>query len=147
MILCPLIKQKKLNIDPNYPQIFKFLPYVQLYMEFQYKTVRDFLRFQIALTRSIFELEKCFFFLNRSESRQKLIGTIIMVLVRLLRASSGIKQRLRPPRSELSHQSPVCWGYQPLLVCLGVGIHVQFGQGFAAVGPLGVFDTFPNYRI
>ena len=30
-----------------------------------------------ALTRSIFELEKCSFFLNGSEFRQKLIGTII----------------------------------------------------------------------
>jgi len=39
-----------------------------------------------ALTRSIFELEKCSFFLNGSEFRQKLIGTIISVLVRHLRA-------------------------------------------------------------
>jgi len=39
-----------------------------------------------ALTRSIFELEKCSFFLNGSEFRQKLIGTIIRVLVRHLRA-------------------------------------------------------------
>ena len=38
------------------------------------------------LTRSIFELEKCSFFLNGSEFRQKLIGTIIRVLVRHLRA-------------------------------------------------------------
>ena len=37
-----------------------------------------------ALTRSIFEQEKCFFFLNGSEFRQKLIGTIIRVLVRHL---------------------------------------------------------------
>ena len=35
-----------------------------------------------ALTWSIFELEKCSFFLNGSEFRQKLIGTIIRVLVR-----------------------------------------------------------------
>ena len=34
-----------------------------------------------ALTQSIFELEKCFF-LNGSEFRQKLIGTIIRVQVR-----------------------------------------------------------------
>ena len=33
------------------------------------------------LTRSIFELEKCSFFLNGSEYRQKLIGAIIRVLV------------------------------------------------------------------
>ena len=37
-----------------------------------------------ALTRSVFELEKCSFFLNGSEFRQKLIGTIISVLVRHL---------------------------------------------------------------
>ena len=35
-----------------------------------------------ALTRSVFELEECFFFLNGSEFRKKLIGTIIRVLVR-----------------------------------------------------------------
>ena len=36
------------------------------------------------LTQSIFELEKRSFFLNGSEFRQKLIGTIIRVLVRHL---------------------------------------------------------------
>ena len=55
-----------MNIDPIYPQIFKFKPYVLFLKDFQYKTFRDFLCFQIVLTRSIFELEKCFF-LNRSE--------------------------------------------------------------------------------
>ena len=39
-----------------------------------------------ALTLSVFELEKCYFFLNRSEFRQKLIGTIINGLVRNQRA-------------------------------------------------------------
>ena len=39
-----------------------------------------------ALTWSIFELQKCSFFLNGSEFRQKLIGTIIRGLVRHLRA-------------------------------------------------------------
>ena len=34
------------------------------------------------LTLSVFELEKCSFFLNRSEFHQKLIGTIIRGLVR-----------------------------------------------------------------
>ena len=43
----------------------------------------DFLK--TSLTRSVFELEKCSFFLNGSEFRQKLIGTIIRVLVRHLR--------------------------------------------------------------
>ena len=45
-----------------------------------------------ALTLSIFELEMFFFFLYGSEFRQKLIGTIIRVPVRHLRAYSGIKQ-------------------------------------------------------
>ena len=48
-----------------------------------------------------------FFFLNGSEFRQKLIGTIIRVLVRHLHAQSGIKQGQRPLRGEVSHQSPV----------------------------------------
>ena len=39
-----------------------------------------------ALTRSIFEVEKCSFFINGSEFRQKLIGTIIRVLGQHLRA-------------------------------------------------------------
>ena len=39
-----------------------------------------------SLTRSIFELEKCSFFLNGSKFRQKLIGTMFRVLVRHLRA-------------------------------------------------------------
>ena len=33
---------------------------VHLFKDFQYKTFRDFLCFQIAVTRSIFELEKFF---------------------------------------------------------------------------------------
>ena len=69
----------------------------------------NFERFiQNALTRSVFELEKCSFFLNGSEFRQKLIGTIIRVLVRHLRSKSGIKQWQRPLRGEVSHRSPVC---------------------------------------
>ena len=75
-MLGPLIKQKRTkNIDPIGPQIFKFLPNNHFFMDFQYKTFIDFLCFQIALTQSIFELEKCSFFLNRSEFRQKLIGS------------------------------------------------------------------------
>ena len=44
-----------------------------------------------ALTRSIFKLEKCFYFLNGSEFCQELISTIIRVLVRHLCAKSSIK--------------------------------------------------------
>ena len=46
-----------------------------------------------ALILSIFELEKCSFFLNRSEFRQNSIGTIISGLVRYPKAKSGIKLR------------------------------------------------------
>ena len=48
--------------------------------EIYYRNFEGFIK--NALTRSIFELEKCSFFLNGSEFRQKLIGTIIRVLVR-----------------------------------------------------------------
>ena len=51
---------------------------MSIFSNFQYKTLRDFLCFQIALTRSIFELET--YFLNRSEFRQKLIGYVISEL-------------------------------------------------------------------
>ena len=64
------------NIKLEYPQIFQYV-------------FMDFLK--NSLTRPFFELEKCSFFLNGSESSQKLISTIIMVLVRHLRAQSGIK--------------------------------------------------------
>ena len=46
-----------------------------------------------ALTWSIFELEKCSFFLNGSEFRQKLIGTITSVLVKHLRWLLGNKRK------------------------------------------------------
>ena len=49
-----------LNIDPINPEIFELLPYVHFFKNFQYKTLRDFLCFQIA-EFSIFELEKCSF--------------------------------------------------------------------------------------
>ena len=74
------IKQKGLDIDPIYPKKFEFLPYVHFFKDFQYKTFRDFLCFQIALTRLIFR--KMFFFLNRSEFRQKLIGYVFSELRR-----------------------------------------------------------------
>ena len=49
-----------------------------------YGNFKEFIK--IALTPSIFELEKCSFFLNGSEFRQKLIGAIIRVLIRQQRA-------------------------------------------------------------
>ena len=63
----PISKRKGLSIYPINPQIFMFLPYVHFLKDFQRKTFRDFLCFQIALTQSIFELERCSFFLNRSQ--------------------------------------------------------------------------------
>ena len=51
----------------------------------------DFPFFQIALTRSIFELEKCTFFSNRSKFRQKLIGNVISELRRQNGYSARIK--------------------------------------------------------
>ena len=53
---------KEDQIDQINPEIFKFLSYVNFLKDFHYKTLRDFLCFQIALTQSIFELEKCTFF-------------------------------------------------------------------------------------
>ena len=58
----PLTNKKGLNIDPINPEIFELLPYVHFFKDFPYKTFREFLCFSIALTRSIFELEKCSFF-------------------------------------------------------------------------------------
>ena len=60
-----------------------------------------------ALTQWIFQLEKCVF-LNGSEFCQKLIVTIIRVLVRDLCEYSSIKQWQKPLQGEVSHQSPVC---------------------------------------
>ena len=54
---------------------------VNFLKDFQYKTISDFLYFQIALTRNILA-RKMFFFLNRSEFRQKLIGYVISELRR-----------------------------------------------------------------
>ena len=44
--------------------------------------LKDFFHLQIALTRSIFELEKFSFFSNRSEIRNNLIGIVISELHR-----------------------------------------------------------------
>ena len=85
----PLSNKPGLNIDPINPQIFEFLPSVHIFKDFQYKTFRNFLCFQIALTQSIFEIEKCSFFLNRSELCQKLIGYVISELRRLNAYSAG----------------------------------------------------------
>ena len=70
---------------------------------------RKFERFtKNAVTRSVFELEKCSFFLNGSEFRQKLIRTIIRVLVQHLYAKTSLGYWLRPLRIKVSLQSPVC---------------------------------------
>ena len=82
-ILTKLQSNKKgLNFYPINPQIFEFLPYVHLFKDFLFKTFKDFICFQIALTRSIVELGKCSFFSNRSEFRQTLIGYVISELRR-----------------------------------------------------------------
>ena len=60
--MASLPKIKGQNIDQINHEIFDFLLYVHFFKDFQYKTFRDFLCLQIALTQSIFELEKCSFF-------------------------------------------------------------------------------------
>ena len=79
-ILGPLVKVKRTSYWHNWwGKIWVWiLPSIS--MDFQYKTFKDFFCLQIALTRSIFELEKCSFFSNRSEFRQKLIGNVISEL-------------------------------------------------------------------
>ena len=61
--MAPLSNKKGLDIDPTADEKFELVPCVQFFMDFQYKTFKDFFCLQIALTRSIFELEKCSFFL------------------------------------------------------------------------------------
>ena len=84
--MSPYQTKKGIDIDPIYPTVLDFLPFVYFSKIFNKKTFRDLLCFLIVLTRSIFELEIFSFFLNGSESRQNLICTIIRVLVRHLRA-------------------------------------------------------------
>ena len=62
LLQIPLSNKKGLNIDLIYSEIFEFLPFVHFFKDFQYKTFRHFLCFQIALAMSIFEVEKCSFF-------------------------------------------------------------------------------------
>ena len=71
-IFSKLLSQHPLSIDTIVDEKFEFVPCVQFFMDFPF--------FQIALTRSIFELEKCTFFSNRSKFRQKLIGNVISEL-------------------------------------------------------------------
>ena len=59
--LVPLSNKKWQNIYQFNHEIFEFLPFVHFFKDFQYKTLRDFLCFQIALTRSIFEPESGLF--------------------------------------------------------------------------------------
>ena len=51
-------------------------------MDFHNENFEDLHSSKRALTCSIFELEKCSFFLNGSEFRQKLIGNVISELGR-----------------------------------------------------------------
>ena len=60
-----------------------------------------------ALTSSVFELERCSFFLNRSEFRQNLIGTIIRVLVQNLRAHSEVGNHERNQRVSVQSEPSV----------------------------------------
>ena len=55
----PLSNKEGLDIDTIDDEKFEFVPCFQFFMDFRYKTFKDFLCHQIALTRSIFELEKC----------------------------------------------------------------------------------------
>ena len=61
LTLGPLIKQNRLNVVPINPEIFKFLLYVNFFIDFQYQAFREVLRFQIYLTQAKFELEMCYF--------------------------------------------------------------------------------------
>ena len=78
----PWQTKKNLILSQLMRKKIDFEPCLYFFMDFQYKTLKDFFCLQIALTRSIFELEKCSFFSNRSEFRQKLIGNVISELRR-----------------------------------------------------------------
>ena len=58
------------------------LPEIQRFMDFCCVFFKDLSTSKTALTRSILELEKCSFFLNGSEFRQKLIGNVVSELRR-----------------------------------------------------------------
>ena len=79
------------NTNFKYPRIY-------------YWVFIDFIK--TSLTWSVFELEICFF-LNRSEFRQNLIGTIIRVLVRNLRAQSEIGNHERDQRVSVQSEPSV----------------------------------------
>ena len=86
-------------LDPN-RQHFEFLSKLILFYGYKQSLSKK------ALTSSVFELEKCSLFLNRSEFRQNLVGNIIRVLVRNLRAQSEIGNHERDQRvSALSEPS------------------------------------------
>ena len=60
--MVPFSNKKGLDIDPNDDEKFKLVPCVKFFIDFQYKTSKDFFCIQIALTLSICDLEKCSFF-------------------------------------------------------------------------------------
>ena len=59
--MAPLSNKKGLDIYPTADEKFELVPFVKFFMDFQYKTFKDFFCLQIALSRSIFDLEKWFF--------------------------------------------------------------------------------------
>ena len=61
-----------MKMDKSISKILEVLPYVHFIKDFQYKTFRDFFCFQIALARSIFELEKGSF-LSQNFARNLLV--------------------------------------------------------------------------
>ena len=75
-----------------------------------------------ALTSSFFELEKCYFILNKSEFRQNSIVTIIRVLVRNIRAQSEIGNHEKDQRvsaqSEQSVPPPLRGSHDYIIVTL-----------------------------
>ena len=54
----PLSKLDGLDIDTIDDEKFEFEPCLQFFMDFQYKTFKDFFCLQIALTLSIYDQEK-----------------------------------------------------------------------------------------
>ena len=80
-LLCLFPLSNKIGRDID-DEKFEFLPCAQFLLDFQSKFLKDFLGLQIALNRSIFEVEKCFFSSNKSEFCQKFIGNDISEVCR-----------------------------------------------------------------
>ena len=56
---------------------------MSIFKDFKYKTLRDFLCFQIALSWSIFELEKCSFFNRSNYARNWLFSYLWAIVVKM----------------------------------------------------------------